>query len=144
MTKWANLEHSSESEEQQALFEWARMNENAIPELRLIFAIPNGGKRPFTTAARLKKEGVKPGIPDICLPVSRACFYGLYIEMKVGKNMLTKEQKWWRNELTAQQYYVAVCCGWEEAKNMILRYLQSKYEPGKKDKKKFEGQEDQG
>jgi hypothetical protein len=33
----------------------------------MYFAIPNGGKRSLITAARLKKEGVKAGVPDICI-----------------------------------------------------------------------------
>ena len=33
----------------------------------LYFAIPNGGKRNINTAAKLKREGVKPGVPDICI-----------------------------------------------------------------------------
>jgi len=48
----------SESTEQQALFEWAEFAAKKTPELKLLFAVPNGGKRNITTAARLKKEGV--------------------------------------------------------------------------------------
>lgn len=43
-----------ETEEQQALFEWARLNQQTIPELGLMFAIPNGGKRYRKTACTLK------------------------------------------------------------------------------------------
>lgn len=34
-----------------------------------MFAIPSGGARDVVTAGRLKAEGVKPGVPDVCLPV---------------------------------------------------------------------------
>ena len=53
--------------------------------------------RDIRTAANLKKEGVKRGVPDICLPVSRGKYHGLYIEMKAGKNKPSKEQKEWIN-----------------------------------------------
>lgn len=42
-----------ESQEQQALFEWAAYH----PELELMHHIPNGGKRNPREAARLKREG---------------------------------------------------------------------------------------
>ena len=35
----------SEHDEQVALFEWAALREAEIPELALLFAIPNGGLR---------------------------------------------------------------------------------------------------
>jgi hypothetical protein len=33
----------------------------------LYFAIPNGGKRNLITAKKLKAEGAKAGIPDLCI-----------------------------------------------------------------------------
>ena len=35
----------SEAQEQVLLFQWAKMQENVYPELKLLFHIPNGGKR---------------------------------------------------------------------------------------------------
>lgn len=61
--------------EQVQLFEWS---EN-LPELKLMHAIPNGGKRDIRVALKLKEEGVKPGVPDIFLPLSRGGKHGLYI-----------------------------------------------------------------
>src|SRR5262245_46077094 len=86
------LKHSSEHVEQVALFKWAARNQGREPLLCLLFAIPNGGKRDKVTAARLKAEGVKAGVPDICLPVARMGYYGFWIEMKVGKNKTTDDQ----------------------------------------------------
>jgi hypothetical protein len=113
----------SESTEQQALFQWAAYNEAKMPELRLLHAIPNGGKRDKITAAILKGEGVKSGVPDVCLPVARQGFHGLYIEMKVDKNKPTENQMWWMCRLSEQGYKVKVCWGWEEAKREIEAYL---------------------
>ena len=56
---------SSESQEQKALFQWAGLAEQKYPELKLLHHIPNGGIRDIRTAANLKKEGVKRGVPDI-------------------------------------------------------------------------------
>jgi len=112
-----------ESDEQKALFAWAALNRGKHPELELMFHIPNGGKRDAVTGANLKAQGVKAGVPDICLPVPRGAFHGLYIEMKYGKNKLTADQKWWLVALSQQGYATAVCYTWESAKTVILSYL---------------------
>ena len=114
---------SSESQEQKALFQWAGLAEQKYPELKLLHHIPNGGIRDIRTAANLKKEGVKRGVPDICLPVSRGKYHGLYIEMKVGKNKPSKEQKEWINSLQEEGYVACVCYGWLEAREVIEKYL---------------------
>ena len=51
--------------EQAALFRWAEFARARLPELTLLHAIPNGGHRHKATAARLKAEGVKRGVPDL-------------------------------------------------------------------------------
>jgi len=55
----------------------------------LLFHIPNGEYRNKQTAARLKKMGVLPGVPDLFIPK-----YRIFIEMKnsVG-GKLSKSQK---------------------------------------------------
>ena len=113
----------SESTEQQALFEWAEFAAKKTPELKLLFAVPNGGKRDKVTGAILKREGVKSGVPDICLPVPCGEFHGLYIEMKVGKNKPTENQSWWIEQLQKQGYRVDVCYSWGEAVKVIAGYM---------------------
>lgn len=114
----------TEHQEQVALFEWAAWMEKQIPELHLMHAIPNGGKRDIRTAARLKDEGVKPGVPDICLPVPRGGKHGLYIELKRRKGgRVTSDQLQWLDDLIHQGYKCCVCRGCDEAKNEILAYM---------------------
>lgn len=113
---------------QAALFCWAQQNILQYPQLKWLFHIPNGGFRDKITAAKLKAQGVKAGVPDICLPVKKYLYHeftycGLYIELKVGKNKATKEQEEWLAHLFEQGYDVAVCHGWEEARDKILKYL---------------------
>ena len=114
-----NLEH----QEQAALMRWAEYQSKKLPELALLFAIPNGGFRSKATAGRLKAEGVKAGVPDIFLPVARGEFHGLFIEMKAGRNKPTATQSAWLYHLSQQGYKVAVCYGWEAARDMITEYL---------------------
>ena len=73
MARARNSEHA----EQVALFKWAEFAAARWPELTLMHAIPNGGHRNKITAARLKAEGVRAGVPDICLPVARGGWHGL-------------------------------------------------------------------
>lgn len=113
----------SESVEQICLFRWASFASGTMPELDLMFHVPNGGFRNITTAKRLKAEGVKAGVPDICLPVPRGKYHGLFVELKIKGNKTTKNQDNWIKALQQQGYFVAVCYGWEQAKEVIEKYL---------------------
>ena len=115
--------HQSESVTQICLFRWAKYMEGQYPELRLMYHVPNEGKRTRSAGARMRQEGLKAGVPDVCLPVPRAGYHGLYIEMKVDKNKPTEKQKEWLAGLKAQGYATTVCYGWEAASKVILQYL---------------------
>lgn len=108
---------------QAALFRWAGYQTKRLPELSLLFAIPNGGMRSKATAAKLKAEGVKPGVPDICLPVARGEYHSLWIEMKAGRNRPTPSQVAWHMRLSQEGHRVIVCWSWEAAKDAIEEYL---------------------
>lgn len=72
--------HQSESVTQICLFRWAAFMQGQYPELALMYHIPNEGKRSRSAGARMKQEGLKPGVPDVCLPVPRGPYHGLYGE----------------------------------------------------------------
>ena len=115
----------SEGEEQAAVFEWANVMCLREPRLELLYHIPNGGLRNKATAARMKAEGVKAGVPDLCLPCPAGDHHGLYIEMKKRdhSNGPTKEQRNWIEWLRAQGYRVVVCYGADEAIGILEEYL---------------------
>lgn len=115
-----------EGEEQARLFGWAdlEMARGRMPELRLMFHIPNGGSRNKAEAARFKAEGVKSGVPDVCLPVPRGGYHGLWIEMKrLAGGRASKEQKQWIADLREQGYRAEIREGWQEAAELITEYL---------------------
>lgn len=91
----------------------------------LIFAIPNGGKRHLRVATKLKAEGVTAGIPDLFLPHSNGAYFGLFVEMKAGKNKATENQKKKMEELSKQGYLCVVCYGSKEALDIIINYVES-------------------
>ena len=113
----------NEEQEQAAVFEWAAYEQERYPGLELMFHIPNGGYRDKATAAHLKASGVKPGVPDIFLPVPRNGCAGLFVEMKVGTNKPSKDQLWYLDRLMRNGYAVAVCYGFEEAVQTITGYM---------------------
>ena len=117
----------TESAEQQWLFKWAAYESGAHPELELMYHIPNEGQRSRATGGRLRAEGLKKGVPDICLPVARMGFHGLYIELKRIKNgRATEEQRAWLKKLTAEGYLACICHGWQAAAEVITDYLNGK------------------
>ncbi len=114
---------TTEHQEQAALVTWARMTAPRLPELELLHAIPNGGWRHPATGKKLNAEGLKRGVPDLCLPVARHGYHGLYIEMKSQKGRVRKEQKWWLDELNDQGYLALACRGFDQAVDVITEYL---------------------
>ena len=112
-----------EAIEQTKLFNWITFARAAIPELDMLYHIPNGGYRNKREAANLKRQGVRAGVPDLCLPVARGNYHGLYIELKYGTNTVTENQREWLNRLQAQGYAVAICYGWEQAKHVLEKDL---------------------
>ena len=121
-------EIAQEADEQIALFRWARYEEAAWPELRLLHHVANEGKRSRATGARMVAEGLRRGVPDVCLPVPRGGYHGLYIEMKrVKGGRISEDQAAWISMLRDQGYAAVVCRGWEAASEMIKSYLEGKY-----------------
>lgn len=119
----------SESSEQRALFHWAGMQARTRPELAMLFAVPNGGARNKITAAKLKGEGVRAGVPDVCLPVRVGNYGGLWIELKrpgapgKPKGRTSAEQLHWLGMLQSYGQFAMVCFGWSEARDVIEAYL---------------------
>lgn len=114
----------TEAQEQSQLFQWAEASAPLFPELALLHHIPNGGFRSKKTAALLKAQGVKAGVPDLCLPVARNGYHGLYIELKRRKGGVKSEaQKGWLDALNAQGYLAVTCPGAVYAMEAIIQYL---------------------
>ena len=119
----------TESQEQQLLFEWAALSAGRWPELAMMYHIPNGGSRSKAEAGRFRAEGVKAGVPDICLPAARGGYHGLYIELKrVKGGRVSPAQQGWIAALRDQGYYACVCKGWDDAAHVIKKYLENKIE----------------
>lgn len=125
----------SEHQIQSAYFDWARVH----PLARRAYAIPNGGQRHVVVAAKLKAEGVRKGVLDVCVPTMAGGAGALYIEFKAGSNNLSKEQAEEAGMLVQHGYAVAVCWDTETAIEVTQSYLRGEIGPAllvmKKEKK---------
>lgn len=116
-----------EDVEQTCLFRWAGMASGKYPELASMYHIPNGGSRNKAEAARLKMQGVRAGVPDVCLPVARGGYHGLYIELKRQRGGIVSDvQKQWLEALRKAGYCAEICRGWDEAREVIETYMKGK------------------
>ena len=114
----------TESQEQIAFFQHAEVILRQYKITAPIYAIPNGGQRNAITGARLKKEGVKRGIPDIFFSCARGGFHGLYLDMKREKGgTLSEFQREMIDRLTHEDYCCVVCSGCEEAIQQLTSYI---------------------
>lgn len=115
----------AEHDEQVALFAWMKL---AHPEAWAhCYAIPNGGHRHAAVARKMKAEGVRKGVPDLCLALPRRNWHGLYVELKATGTTacaVSKEQREWISRLLYAGYQARVAHGFDEAKQVIEDYLQ--------------------
>lgn len=123
----ATRRRSPEHDEQAALIRWRDMFAPTEPELKWLHASLNGVKLTKAQAGKAKAAGMTPGVWDLFLPVPNQNsmgegWCGLYIEMKVGRNVLTSDQVAFRDAL-ALQYRFDVCRSWAEAALTICQYL---------------------
>ncbi len=99
-----------------------------VPQLEWLHAIHNQGHGDAVRGNKAKAEGVKAGVYDVFLPYPTTQPFGLraglYLEMKVGKNGLTAEQKVFKTYAEAVGYSTAEAWTWIEATEKILAYLQ--------------------
>ena len=124
----------SEDGHQMAVFCWAADNCGQYPALKWLHAIPNGGSRHIAEAGKMVAAGLRSGVWDIFLPYPKAVrnyeLHGLYIEMKELKRRnhknggLSDEQVEFGGYAESMGYYCAVCYTWEEARDMIIKYLE--------------------
>lgn len=118
--------NNHESNLQIACVTWFRMQ---YPRLeKLLFAVPNGGKRNAITAKMLKAEGVVPGVSDLILLHPNKKWKALCIEMKWGDNRQSKLQREWESAIMKYGHYkYTVCNSFESFKETIDEYLKESY-----------------
>ena len=115
----AGTEHAHQA----ALFCMAAQNREIFPELEWMFAVPNGGERNKIVASKLKAEGVRAGVSDVLLPVSRHGYHGLFIEMKKPGGIASDKQLKFGAAMEVNGYKFVICYTWIEAWVEITDYM---------------------
>lgn len=123
----------TEHREQADVVRWANemVQWKKWPELGGLYAIPNGVKLAgdyrsrAISGARLRAEGLRSGIPDLCLPIARRGFHALYIEMKSNRKGAEEGplQGEWRRFLNSHGNHAVVCYGAREAIDKLIWYV---------------------
>lgn len=113
----------SEHDEQCAFIDWLDWEAQRNPKLEAVYATPNAAKRSWALARYLRNEGLRSGVPDVCIAVPAGDYHALYIEMKVGRNKPTPEQKRWLGRLFANGNACRVCYSASEAIETVKLYL---------------------
>ena len=125
-----NVRGRNEHDEQVKIFEWKEYEGTRLyPETVLLHATINQQPRYGVQRAYYSAEGLTSGIPDVCLPVARAGFSGLWIEMKNpdGKGRLSDNQKKIMTMLDKTGSYCAVCIEGGLAITLIHAYLEESH-----------------
>jgi hypothetical protein len=113
----------TEEEEQAVVISWCALQEGKWPELALIYHVPNEGKRSKAAGAAEKRMGLRSGVADLCLPVPRGEYHGLYLEMKALDGRTTKNQRDFLAAVAKQGYFSCVCWGAAAAIQVLGCYL---------------------
>lgn len=109
-----------------ALFEWARLAQNALPGLDLLAGSLNGVHLSKAQAGKAKAAGMLKGEHDVTLRVARGGYHGLSIELKYGENRPTHAQLDYGRRLTEEGWHVAYLWDWTEARCLITDYLKGR------------------
>jgi len=126
-----------EDDLQKAVFDWAKLyrmpdHEDLEKNSKLsdyLFAIPNGAFlagnkiQRARQMARLKSQGLKPGVFDLMLNIARNCYYGLDMELKIVNNKLSSRQKEWRDRMDKAGRYTVICYDLDQVKEAIDEYI---------------------
>jgi len=113
----------SESSIQCNYLKWLNFQHPEIFEVTSSF--PNGGVRDPRYGARLKREGMKKGFPDLGIFSPRGQYHGMFIEFKNEKGRVSPEQKEILYKLQAKGYLCVICKSIEEAINLTNEYLKN-------------------
>lgn len=94
---------------------------------KLIFSIPNAGKRSVRAGVYYKAEGLVAGVPDLFVPEPNETYAGLFIEMKTESKSSkpTPAQEAMMQKLRARGYSVHICRNLDEFISTCENYFAS-------------------
>lgn len=114
----ASYKRNQVSEHQLQVLVLSYLITEAAPDI-FWFAVPNAGLRSLRMGARMKQEGLRPGISDLCimLPGGKTA----WLEMKTLKGRQSIEQKGFEARCKRLGHAYAVARTFEEAVAFLKR-----------------------
>lgn len=85
--------------------------------------VANERQTTMMRGAKLKKMGVKSGVPDILIFEARHNYCGLAVELKFGRNKTTENQNHWLWGLFQRGWQTAVVTNFDEFQKIVDDYL---------------------
>ncbi len=113
----------TEYQECKAFFLWC---ENNLELSGLVAHIPNEAKRSYGLARLLQCIGLRKGICDYIIPISRGGHGLMFLEMKRRDKKLSKispDQKLWIEKMQGQGHVAVIAWGWDDAAKQVQEYL---------------------
>ena len=115
---------------QSAYFDWIRLLAKTDDRYQWAFAIPNGfwiahtdKKRGGAFVNKMKREGLTPGVSDVCIPYPTKRYHGLYIEFKMPKKQPSALQKRFLMAMRDRGYCAGCITNIDDAMNLTLTYM---------------------
>lgn len=108
----------TEADLQFTVVEWLELQES-MGRLTF-FSVPNEGRRSFPQAAKMKRMGLRSGVPDLCVLSNKFCGF---IELKTPKGKMRDSQVEWAERLTRFRINYALCRTFEEVEGTINGWL---------------------
>lgn len=97
-----------------------------LDDLGLLWChVPNGEKRTEAVGRKLKRLGVKRGVPDVLIfdpPPAYPVAVGAALELKTAKGRVSRHQVWWVDGLRERMWLAAVVRGPEEAAERLKEW----------------------
>lgn len=89
-----------------------------------IFAIPNGARMSMSQANKMKREGLKRGVPDVFVAYPSKLAHGLFLEFKSKGRYPEKEQREWMARLKSAGFDCAIVRDPIEAAEIVSKHLE--------------------
>lgn len=102
------------------LFDWIRSRADLSP-----FCLHVGNERRCSPqhGRILKRMGIRAGVSDVFIGISRGKWHGMWLELKVGDNKPSKAQQQFMQDMRSQGYHCLWATGYPEARLLIEDYL---------------------
>lgn len=120
---WKKKRNNEEYRLQSEFMRWLGYQHPKVFEVT--FSIPNEGRRSWNLGSKLKRSGLKKGVPDIFIAYPSGSFHGLFIEFKSKGKKPSDAQDNMLSLLSEQKYQTfVVVADLDKAIDSVNEYLE--------------------